>query len=247
MNSRHPLLLPILFGLLFPLTTAVATPAAMLEARGLIKARHRTVLSSEIVGRVLEIPYRSGASFDKGDVLVRFDCALLEAEKEKAAAGMKAAQVKLDVHRELEKLQSIGTLDVALAEVTLAQRKAEWRIASLAADRCVIQAPYAGKVVKVRANEHQSVGAQQELLEVLSLRPLEIEVMAPSTWLAWLRPGCRFQVRVDETGKTYPARVVAVGAAVEPVSKMVLLRGRLQKAAPGLVPGMGAVAAFEGN
>jgi multidrug efflux pump subunit AcrA (membrane-fusion protein) len=100
-------------------------------------------------------------------------------------------------------------------------------------------------VVRVLASEHQSVAAQQELVEILSLRPLEIEVMAPSTWLAWLRPRLRFRVVVDEIGETFGARVVAVGAAVEPVSKMVLLRGVLEKVTPGLVPGMGAVAYFD--
>ena len=232
------------FGLALFLSTAVPAGAAELEARGLIKARHRTVLSSEIVGRVVEIPYRHGAAFPKDAVLVRFDCSLLKAEEEKAAAGLEAARVKLETHQALEKLQSIGAMEVALDRAFLSQRRAELRIASLATNRCEVRAPYAGKVVRVLANEHQSVRAQQELLEILTVRPLEIEVMVPSTWLSWLRSGHRFRVVIDETGLEFPARVTAVGAAVEPVSKMVLLRGRLGKTDPSLVPGMGAVAYF---
>lgn len=232
------------FHLMVFLATAVPAGAAELEARGLIKARHRTVLSSEIVGRVMEIPYRHGAAFPKGAVLVRFDCSLLKAEEEKAAAGLEAARVKLETHQALEKLQSIGAMEVALDRAYLSQRSAELRIASLAVNRCEVRAPYAGKVVRVLADEHQSVRAQQELLEILTVRPLEIEVMVPSTWLSWLRSGHRFRVVIDETGLEFPARVTAVGAAVEPVSKMVLLRGRLEKTDPSLVPGMGAVAYF---
>jgi len=232
-------------GLLLVLVTAAPARATMLEARGLIKARHRTVLSSEIVGRVTAIPFRAGARFKKGAELVRLDCSLLEAERDKAAGGLKAARAQLNFHRELEKLQSIGALEVALDQARLEQRQAQWRIASLSTARCSIRAPYAGKVVQTIVNAHQSVRAQDELIEIVAIGTFEIEVMAPSTWLSWLKPESRFRVVIDETGDAFPARVAAIGAAVEPVSKMVLLRGRLEKTASSLVPGMGAVAYFE--
>jgi multidrug resistance efflux pump len=141
MQNKHRLFAVILSLVILSAGAGGSVRAGVLEARGLIKARHRTILSSEISGRVVEIPYRPGASFQKGAVLVRFDCSLMEAEKERAAAGLDAARVKLDVHRRLEQLQSIGALDVALDEAMLAQRQAELRIASLAVNRCVIHAP----------------------------------------------------------------------------------------------------------
>lgn len=244
-------LLLILFSCLaVPLTCPAAQPEDApeetdLQARGLVRARHRTVLSSEIAGRILRIPYREGAAFKKGAVLVRLDGSLLKAEKAKAEASLEAARKKLHFHRRLEELQSIGALEVALDEALVQEREAECRIASLALGRCTLHAPYSGRVVRVIAREHQSVKAQQELLEILASGSLELEIMVPSDWLGWMRKGLAFSIRVDETGETLPASVQAVGAAVDPVSKTVRLRGRIEAPCPGLVPGMGATALFE--
>ena len=44
------------------------------SARGILRAQDQAVLASEINGRVLEMPFRDGESFHRGDLLVRFDC-----------------------------------------------------------------------------------------------------------------------------------------------------------------------------
>jgi multidrug efflux pump subunit AcrA (membrane-fusion protein) len=61
----------------------------------------------------------------------------------------------------------------------------------------------------------------QALLEILDDSILELEFIVPSKWLAWLKTGQGFQVAIDETGKTYPAKVQRIGARVDPVSQSV--------------------------
>lgn len=212
--------------------------------RCLVKPLDRTEIASEVAGRVVRVPHRSGEGFNKGDVLVQFDCTLLKAELTRAQARQSAAAIKVKHNNKLQEFKSVGVLDVELDKAALDVTASETRIASLAVDRCSVIAPFDGRVVQVLVNEHQTVKPQQPLLEILSPKRLELEVMAPSDWLPWLKPGHPFRIKVDETGGEYAAKVVAIGAAVDPVSKMVLVRGKLDNPPADLVPGMGASAVF---
>jgi hypothetical protein len=61
----------------------------------------------------------------------------------------------------------------------------------------------------------------QALLDILDDSALELEFLVPSRWLSWLQQGTEFQVRIDETGKTYPAKVQRLAARVDPVSQSI--------------------------
>jgi membrane fusion protein (multidrug efflux system) len=60
----------------------------------------------------------------------------------------------------------------------------------------------------------------------------------PSVWLRWLRTGRTFQVQIDETQKTYTARLSRVGARVDPVSQSVKVAAAIQSKSPELMAGM---------
>jgi multidrug efflux pump subunit AcrA (membrane-fusion protein) len=75
-------------------------------------------------------------------------------------------------------------------------------------------------------------------MEILNSRQLELHMIVPSRWLAWLKKGSRFNVRVDELDKDFPARVVRLGASIDPVSQTISVVGEVQGAHPELLPGM---------
>lgn len=218
-----------------------------LETRGVIKALQRAVISGEIAARIKQLPKRTGESFRKGETLVSFECALFEAQRDKVAAEREGAETKLKNDRQLEALNSIGHLEVALSEAELKKAEAELRIARLNAERCIIRAPYDGLMVQVLVNEHESVREQQELLEIVDTGSLEAEIVVPANWLAWLKVGQPLRMRIDETGKTVDAKVIAIGATIDPVSQTTNVRARFTGKQSRLVPGMSGTANFSGE
>ena len=113
-------------------------------------------------------------------------------------------------------------------------------VAAMAAmlSKCSVAAPFAGRVSEQKVREQQYVQPGQALLEIIDDSVLELEFIAPSRWLAWLRPGHAFQVRIDETGKSYPAKVLRIGAKVDPVSQSVKLASAINGKFPELIAGM---------
>ncbi|PWC40482.1 hypothetical protein TSO352_01250 [Azospirillum sp. TSO35-2] len=239
----------VLLGLLgggAALSPALAQDAAQGQVRALIEARRHAVLSAEIPGRIARMSVDAGQSFKAGDLLVAFDCASYQAELDAARAQLNAAEVTARVNRRLNSLRSIGEAEVQLAEAKAQVGRAEVRKAEVQARRCDIKAPFDGRVVERRIQEHESVPAGAPLLEILSDRDLKVELIVPSSWLVWLRPGQRFDLRVDETGATLPGEVLLPGAKVDPASQSVKVTAKLtgDGVPPGMIAGMSGTAIF---
>ena len=101
-----------------------------------------------------------------------------------------------------------------------------------------IYAPFAGRVAEQRVREQQYVQAGQPLLDILDDSVLELEFLVPSVWLRWVKPGGAFEVQIDETRKTYPARFTRLGARVDPVSQSVKAVAAIHGRFPELMAGM---------
>ena len=66
-------------------------------------------------------------------------------------------------------------------------------------------------------------------------------------WLGWLVPGSPFRFRIDETGRSYEAKVTRLGAAVDPVSQTVRGVGQFAGGREAVLPGMSGSAEFAQN
>jgi RND family efflux transporter MFP subunit len=201
-------------------------------------ARDKAVLSSEISANISSLPFREGSSFQAGQVLVSFDCALYRASLAKAEASAEAARQTLKVDRRLAELNSIGSLEVDQAAAKVKEAEAEASAMRVTVGKCALTAPFSGSVSKLSVASHEFVSAGKPLMEILDSRRLELHMIVPSRWLAWLKKGSRFNVRVDELDKDFPARVVRLGASIEPVSQTISVVGEVQGSHPELLPGM---------
>jgi RND family efflux transporter MFP subunit len=210
--------------------------------RAQLKARQSTLISSEMNARIDQLKLHDGDRFTEGQTLVSFHCSLEEAQLNKAKATMEKAGKTYEVKQRLEELHSIGALELAVAKAEEGEAKAEMQIGQAVVSRCVIKAPFSGKVTDVAAKPYQSVKAGDPLLEILDDKELEVEFMAPSNSLPAVALGKHFQVTLNETNKTYQGEITRLGGKVDPVSQTIKVYGRIIDKTAELLPGMsGAV------
>ncbi len=209
-----------------------------------IVAVQQTTLSAEIAAKIAALPLREGDAFRAGQLLVGFDCDLYRASLARAEAEADAARKTVDVDQRLSQLHSIGQLDVAQAEAKLHETAAGVAAMQATVRRCSIVAPFAGRVVKRRAEPYQYVEQGSPLLDIVDTRQLEVRLIVPSRWLVWLRRDEPFAVHVDDLERDYHARVVRIGARVDPVNQSVDVVGRINGAPAELLPGMSGWAQF---
>lgn len=225
-----------------PLLDGVTATAS--EVRGVLRARSQAVLASELPGRVTEIPFSEGQSFNKGDVLVRFDCSAYQAQANASGAAVRAAREELRNKQQLAALNSVGRFEVTLAEARQAQAQAESQVYQVQVQRCQVKAPFDGQVVQRRVQAHESVASGSPLLEIVDNRSLEIHVLVPSRWVGKLKPEQTFSFVPDETGAPINAVVKRLGARIDEGSQTLLLIGSVPANTPGLLAGMSGTAHF---
>ncbi len=220
---------------LFHATPALADEP---EIRAQLVPKRFTTLSAEIPARIDHLTVREGERFKEGQLLVGLDCALQRAQADEARAALGAAEKTKAVNKRMVELNSGGVLEADLAAAEAAKAEAKLQSAQVILSKCAITAPFPGRVVEQKVREHQYVQAGQPLLDILDDQALEVEFIVPSHWLGWLKVGGAFQVAVDETGKSYPAKLTRIGAKVDPVSHSLKVVGEITGAFPELMAGM---------
>ena len=214
-------------------------------ARGIVKAASQAVLYAQVQGRVNHVPYKEGQRFMKGATLIQLDCDKYRAELAAAAAEHEGKQKTYQNNKELAKLNAVSTLDVEISEAEAKKTLAAMRIAEIDVRGCQLAAPFAGRVVGVMVNEHEHVFPNDKLLSVLDDTSLEIELVLPSTSLAWLKRQSKFTFTVDETRRGYLARVKEIGANVDAASQTVKVTGIFEALPAEVLSGMSGSAQFE--
>ncbi len=253
-SLRLTVLAPLLYWLFFATPSTAQTLSdntgdddVLSQIRGVVEPTAKATISSEMLGRIVSMPFREGQRFSADDVLVRFDCALQKAELAGAEAERAAKRKTEENYNNLLKRNAIGGLEVELAMLASAVAAANVRIAAVKVSRCEIRAPFDGRVVSAHVNEHETASPGKELLTVLNHREMKIELIVPSSWLSWLKRETEFEFTVDETGNAYPASVSDLGASVDPVSQTVRVIGRFANHPVNVVAGMSGVARFSQN
>jgi membrane fusion protein (multidrug efflux system) len=244
-NAMHLMTRLLALGVLLAATATVgAAPAparAALEKqdiRAQLSPRRFTTIGAEIGAKVSRVTVAEGARFRAGQTLVAFDCSLQQAQLQKAKAVLSGAERTFSANKRLEELRSVGKVELEVSEAEVAKAKAELAANGVLLSKCTIAAPFSGRVAEQKVREQQFVQPGQALLDILDDSVLELEFIVPSRWLAWLKAGYAFQVQIDETGKTYPAKVQRIGARVDPVSQSVKLSGAIAGSFPELIAGM---------
>lgn len=209
-----------------------------------LSARNAVTIAAEIPARVATLRLREGDAFRAGELLVGLDCSLHQSQQRKAEAAVEAASALVASNQRLSELNSIGALEVQQGQARLKEAQAELSGNRLLVNRCNITAPFAGRVVRRHVAAHQYVSPGNPLLDLIETGQLEVQMIVPSRWLSWLRPGAAFEVDVEELGKRYPARVQRLGAQIDPVSQTVAVFGVMDGNQPGLLAGMSGWAVF---
>ncbi len=229
------------------LLVLVAQPVLAAElppVRGVVIAGQETTFSVDLQSRVSSTPFKTGESFARGDTLMTFECTAQQATSRAAMAELQAAKATYKNNLELKKYDAIGQYDVDISKAERDIAVAQTEAANAILQQCQIIAPYNGRVSELHINSHETPQPNQPLLKVVSTDSPELKMIVPSDWLLWLKPDMDFSFTVDETGKRYQAKVLRIGAEVDPISKTVLVMASTATSNDTLLPGMSGTALF---
>jgi len=206
--------------------------------RGLLVADRETTLSSTVAAKIKKLNASLGSAFKAGQTLVSFDCeepvARLNMAKAELAGAVETHEAKL----RMQGLGQAGDVEVALAASAANKAQAQVALQQAQVAQCTVTAPWPGRVAKVHVRSHMSVTPGQPLLDLVKSGPLRLKLNLPSRWLGQVGHGTRFDVTIEETGKTYQAKVANINSRVDAVSQTIEVEAVMVKGYPELLPGM---------
>ncbi len=220
-----------------PLVNATLPPP---EQRILVQAwaETETVISSPMVGLILQIPTRAGTRFEKGELLIRYECTENEARAQIAQAELTAAAEALAAKIRLQSMNAASEIEVTTAAAQVGKAEAQLTLSQHQARQCRIHAPFEGFVVRVMGKPHQTATVGQPMLEIITAGTPRLRVSADSRLFSRIRVGSNLLVTIDETGRSYAAQVSLVNARIDPVNQSFEMEARILGQSAGLLPGM---------
>ena len=229
-----------------PVTIAVSsarldTWSETLNAVGSIKAVHGVELTSESSGEVTAIRFDSGDQVQEGALLIVLNDQVEQASRRSQIATLELADILFRRDRTLMDKGSIPETQFDRSRADLERARAELAETEARIANKRISAPFSGTmgIRRVDVGDYVSPGTVIATLQDHS--QLEIDFTVPARYAPDLRAGLNVRVRVDAFGdREFQAVVTAVDARVDPGTRNVLLRARLEEV-DGLLPGMFAI------
>jgi len=211
----------------------------IVSAVGSLRSAESVVLKSEIPGRIAKILFSDGAQVAKDDPLIVFDASVQQALLHQARAERDLAAAKLKRTEELfeKKFLSAAALDDARASEEIARAKLALAQANL--DKMTLRAPFSGQIGIRQVSIGDYIKEGVELVNIEDFSAMKADFRVPEQISGRLSAGQTVQLQSDAfPGVRFPARVMAIDAAVDASGRSLLIRAELKDASRRLKPGM---------
>lgn len=211
----------------------------VVNAVGTVTAVQGVTVSAQMSGNVAEIAFESGAIVKEGDLLLRLDTSVEEAQLRAAEAGVALAKLNIDRARDLLDKTSISQSEYDASDAQFKQASAQADNIRAVIAKKQIRAPFAGRLGIRLVNLGQTLKEGEAIVSLQSLDPVYVNFFLPQQNLASAAVGQDVAVTSDASpGKTLPGLVTAIAAEVDAATRNVKLQATLGNADGLLRPGM---------
>ena len=223
-------------------TTAVARAESWettLSAVGSLTAVQGVTVAAELPAKVVEIAFEAGRKVKKGDLLIRQDTSVEEAQLPGAEAQVNLTQSVLarDVEMLAEKIISRADYDAAVAGHQQAMAQVETLRAIIA--KKTIRSPFGGRLGVRQVNLGQILREGDPIVTLQSLDPVFVNFSLPQQELRRLRSGLPVRVTSDAfPGLVIEGRITTVNPLVDAETRNVQLQATVSNPEEKLRPGM---------
>ncbi|GHE19958.1 efflux RND transporter periplasmic adaptor subunit [Halomonas urumqiensis] len=218
---------------------AIESWSDSLEALGTLHADESITLSATVTELVAQINFSDGEEVEAGQLLIRLE----DGEEQ---ANLRVAEAMRDERRavvaRLDQLQSRNLApraDVEDARAQLRQVEAEIQALEARLTNYRLRAPFDGMTGFRTVSVGSLVSPGTELVTLDKLDVMKLDFTIPESALGQVAPG----LTLTATSKAFPdepfrGEIATIGARVDPVSRSVTVRARLDNQDLRLRPGM---------
>lgn len=220
-------------------TVAYEPFAQGLEAVGSARANEAVDITAKVSNRVAAISFREGQQVRAGDVLVEFDSEQARANLAEAEAALRDSRSQFDRSRELFETRALSEAQLDQLQATLSMNEARVAGARAQFNDTVIRAPFAGRVGLRNVSVGSFVSPSTVITTLDDTSVIKLDFSVPEALLAQVREGLEIRARTTAyADETFTGKVSSIDSRLDPVSRAVLVRARIDNRDGRLKPGM---------
>lgn len=210
-----------------------------LEALGTLRADESVTLSATVTAVVADVNFRDGQVVEAGELLIRLEDAEQQAQLRAAQAQRDERRAAVDRLAQLQSRNLAPRADVEDAQARLRQAEAEIQGLEARLRNYQLRAPFAGVVGFRDISAGSLVTPGTELVTLDKVDVLKLDFSVPEVFLALLEPGLMLSARSGAfPDRPFEGVVQSLGSRIDPVSRSVSVRARLDNPDYRLRPGM---------
>jgi RND family efflux transporter MFP subunit len=223
-----------------------ASVGPRVPAAGTVFSRNEIQITAGIAGR-LEWVAEPGDQINAGESVARFDCEMLELQRERQVAQAERADINFKtLSREVERLETLTATnaisimqyertqadrdlakgDLAIARITIKETESQLR-------RCNVKAPFSGVVTEQLQRAGEDVERSTVLAAITDTQNLEVRASVPIRYLPRMQIGEIAEVKMNEM--RLEGRIRKIVPAANSQSQTFEVRLELPKDAPQVV------------
>jgi membrane fusion protein (multidrug efflux system) len=223
-------------------TVAVArtqTWESLLPAVGSLQAVQGVTVEAELAGKVAEIAFEPGAKVRAGDLLLKQDTSLEEAQLRAAEAAATLAKANLDRTKELFAKNTISKSEWDNAETQFKQAVAQADTIRATIAKKNIRAPFAGLLGIRLVNLGEFLHEGDAIVSLQSLDPIFVNFLLPQQELAKIGLGLRIRMTTDALpGEVIEGTITAINPQVDAATRNIRIQATVANPREHLRPGM---------
>lgn len=206
---------------------------------GTVMAMQGTVIRTEAEGVVREINFQPGTTVQAGDVLVRLDADVEQAQLRVAEAAAELARSSFKRAEGLIGKRSISQADYDAAAIDLKQANAQVDNLRAVIAKKTVRAPFAGRLGIRHISVGQFLDKGSQVVSLQSLDPIYVDFSLPQQRLGDLAEGLRVDVISDAyPGARFEGEITAVNPDIDAATRNVRVQATMANPDGRLRPGM---------
>jgi membrane fusion protein (multidrug efflux system) len=224
-----------------------------IEATGELLAKEHAQIAAEVGGRITEVLIDEGARVEAGAEVLAIDPERRSLERDSARAGAEEARENLrEQEREYGRMRDLRAgkvasqtrldqveTDLKLAKSRLLAAEAQLGVVERALRDATVTAPFSGLIARRTVSRGEFVVPGQELFELVSLDPIEVEFRVTEVDSGLVALGQTVDVRVAPfPDETFGATVTFVSPTIDTRTRTLRVKAQLENPEGRLRPGL---------
>ncbi|MET0657557.1 MAG: efflux RND transporter periplasmic adaptor subunit [Steroidobacteraceae bacterium] len=211
----------------------------VVEAIGTARANEALDVTAKVSNRVSAIHFREGEEVKAGAVLLEFDSEEARANLAGAEAALSDSRSQFKRSRELYETRALSEAQLDQLQATLKSNEARVAAARSLLNDLTIRAPFAGRVGLRNISVGSFVSPGTVITTLDDTRTIKLDFSVPELFLPVLKEGQQIDARSAAYPEaTFKGIVASIDSRVDPASRSIIVRARIDNSDRRLKPGM---------